>query len=101
MGKQYQSCDSEASTLELTIPEEVTVALAEIAHSATEGLLALSVGAGLQVMQTLDGAVGRPQRQAQPRPGCGAPRSRAGLGGPGWPPPPRPAAAGAGRRRLG
>jgi putative transposase len=53
MGKQYQTSDVEASTLGLTIPEEVTVALAEIAHSATEGLLALSVGAGLQVMQTL------------------------------------------------
>jgi putative transposase len=53
MGKQYQTSDVEASSLGLTIPEEVTVALAEIAHSATEGLLALSVGAGLQVMQTL------------------------------------------------
>jgi putative transposase len=53
MGKQYQTRDATASTLELTIPEEVTVALAELAHSATEGLLALSVGAGLQVMQTL------------------------------------------------
>jgi putative transposase len=53
MGKQYQTRDAEASTPELTIPAEVSVALAEIAHSASEGLLALSVGAGLQVMQTL------------------------------------------------
>ena len=53
MGKQYPDPDAEASTPELTIPAEVTVALAEIAESATEGLLALSVGAGLQVMQTL------------------------------------------------
>ena len=53
MGKQYQSRDAEASTLGLTIPQEVTVALAEIAESATEGLLALSVGAGLQVLGTL------------------------------------------------
>ena len=60
MGKQYQTSDSEASTLGLTIPEEVTVALAEIAHSATEGLLALSVGAGLQVMQTLMEQSGHP-----------------------------------------
>ena len=36
MGKQYQTSDVEASTLGLTIPKEVTVALAEIAHSATE-----------------------------------------------------------------
>jgi hypothetical protein len=48
MGKQYQTRDAEASMPGLTIPEEVSVALAEIAHSATEGLLALSVGAGLQ-----------------------------------------------------
>jgi putative transposase len=53
MGKQYQNADGEASAPELTIPEEVTVALAEIARSAKEGLLALSVGAGLQVLGTL------------------------------------------------
>jgi hypothetical protein len=46
MGKQYQTRDAEASTLGLAIPEEVLVALAEIAHSAKEGLLALAVGAG-------------------------------------------------------
>jgi putative transposase len=39
--------------LGLAVPEQVTVALAEIAESAKEGLLALAVGAGLQVMQTL------------------------------------------------
>ena len=53
MGKQYQTRSVEASTPELTIPEEVSVALAEIAESAKEGLLALAVGAGLQVVQTL------------------------------------------------
>jgi putative transposase len=53
MGKQYQTSDAEASTPGLTIPEEVTVALAEIAESAKEGLLALAVGAGLQVLGTL------------------------------------------------
>src|SRR6266496_4512709 len=53
MGKHYQTRDAEASTLGLTIPEEVSVALAEIAESATEGLLALAVGAGLQVLGTL------------------------------------------------
>jgi putative transposase len=53
MGKQYQTRDVEASTPQLAIPEEVSVALAEIAHSATEGLLALAVGAGLQVLGTL------------------------------------------------
>jgi putative transposase len=53
VGKQYQTRSAEASTPELTIPAEVTVALAEIAESAKEGLLALAVGAGLQVMETL------------------------------------------------
>jgi hypothetical protein len=32
-------------------PERVSVAMAEIAESMQEGLLALAVGAGLQVMQ--------------------------------------------------
>jgi putative transposase len=53
VGKQYQTRDATASTPELTIPDEVSVALAEIAESAKEGLLALAVGAGLQVLQTL------------------------------------------------
>jgi transposase-like protein len=53
MGKQYQTRDATASMPELAIPEEVSVALGEIAHSAKEGLLALAVGAGLQVLQTL------------------------------------------------
>jgi putative transposase len=53
MGKQYQTAGAEASTPQLTIPAEVSVALAEIAESAREGLLALAVGAGLQVMGTL------------------------------------------------
>ena len=35
------------------IPEHVSVAMAEIAENMGEGLLALAVGAGLQVMQTL------------------------------------------------
>jgi putative transposase len=53
VGKQYQTRDATASTSELAIPETVSVALAEIAESAKEGLLALAVGAGLQVMETL------------------------------------------------
>src|SRR6266508_2455822 len=53
MSKQYQTSDVQASMLGLAVPEQVTVALAGIAESAKEGLLALAVGAGLQVMQTL------------------------------------------------
>jgi transposase-like protein len=53
VGKQYQTRGAEASTLGLAVPDEVSVALAEIAESAKEGLLALAVGAGLQVLGTL------------------------------------------------
>jgi putative transposase len=53
VSKQYQTSDVQASMLGLAVPEQVTIALAEIAESAKEGLLALAVGAGLQVMQTL------------------------------------------------
>jgi hypothetical protein len=53
MGKQYQTRDDQASMADLAMPEQVIVALTEIAVSAKEGLLALSVGAGLQVLGTL------------------------------------------------
>jgi putative transposase len=53
VGKQYQTRGAEASTLGLAVPDEVWVALAEIAESAKEGLLALAVGAGLQVLGAL------------------------------------------------
>ena len=38
---------------QLELPERVTVAVAELAGAAREGLLALAVGTGLQVLQTL------------------------------------------------
>jgi hypothetical protein len=37
----------------LQLPEQVTVAVAELASAAHEGLLALAVGTGLQVLQTM------------------------------------------------
>jgi putative transposase len=46
---QIQSVDASAPA----IPERVSVAMAEIAENMQEGLLALAVGAGLQVMQAL------------------------------------------------
>jgi hypothetical protein len=51
VSKQYQNRGIDAS--DLVVPEYVSVALAEIAESAREGLLAVAVGAGLQVMQAL------------------------------------------------
>lgn len=52
MNKSYQKSVESTST-GLVVPNEVTVSLTEIAASAKEGLLALAVGAGLQVMQAL------------------------------------------------
>ena len=52
--KTYQSKPVGASApAEVPVPEQVTIALGEIVESAREGLLALAVGAGLQVMQAL------------------------------------------------
>ena len=38
---------------EIAVPEQVAVSMAEIAESAKEGLLALAVGTGLQVMAAM------------------------------------------------
>jgi transposase-like protein len=49
--KKYQM--TEFDTNALALPEQVSVAMTEIAENMREGLLALAVGAGLQVMQQL------------------------------------------------
>ena len=51
MKKSNQNLPVDAMTP--AIPEQVSVAMAEIAENMQEGLLALAVGAGLQVMQAL------------------------------------------------
>ena len=51
MSKNYQS--DEIDTSGLAVPESVNVALAEIAGEMREGLLALAVGTGLQVMNAI------------------------------------------------
>ncbi len=51
MSKHYQR--SETDSTRLAVPEQVSVALGEIAADVGEGLLALAVGAGLQVMQAM------------------------------------------------
>jgi hypothetical protein len=38
---------------QLDLPEQVTVAVAQLASAAREGLLALAVGTGLQVLQAM------------------------------------------------
>jgi hypothetical protein len=42
-----------ADRAELQLPERVSVAVAELAGAAREGLLALAVGTGLQVLQAM------------------------------------------------
>ena len=51
MTKQYQNGELDTSTL--AVPEQVSVVMGEIAEDMREGLLALAVGAGLQVMSAL------------------------------------------------
>ena len=51
MTKDYQR--TEFDTSPLAVPERVSIAMAEIAEDMREGLLALAVGAGLQVMGEL------------------------------------------------
>ena len=51
MSKKYQT--NAADTSALAVPEQVSVAMDEIAADMREGLLALAVGAGLQVMAQL------------------------------------------------
>ena len=51
MSKRYQTID--AAVQATAVPDRVSVAMNEIAADVTEGLLALAVGAGLQVMQAM------------------------------------------------
>ena len=51
MGNNYQN--KKIDTSELAMPETVSVALGEIAADLREGLLALAVGTGLQVMASM------------------------------------------------
>ncbi len=65
MTKKYQMTEFDTSAL--AVPEQLSLAMAEIAGDMREGLLALAVGAGLQVMQQL--------MEADVTAGCG-PRGR-------------------------
>jgi putative transposase len=53
MKNNYQTNTTRAVTREVVMPDRVSVAMAELAGTMREGLLALAVGAGLQVMQAL------------------------------------------------
>jgi len=51
--KNYQTKTAPAATAELVMPDIVAVAMGDLAETVREGLLALAVGAGLQVMQVM------------------------------------------------
>jgi putative transposase len=55
MAKNYQTKRPRAATLEpeIVLPETVNIAMGELAVDMKEGLLALAVGAGLQMVQVL------------------------------------------------
>ncbi len=53
MRKNYQRNASRAAMSEVVVPDAVSVAMSELTGAMREGLLALAVGAGLQVMQVL------------------------------------------------
>ncbi len=53
MSKDYQTETTRAATGELVMPDVVSVAMSDVAGAVKEGLLALAVGAGLQVMRVL------------------------------------------------
>ena len=53
MKKTYQTRTAPAATDEFVMPESVTLAMADLAGTVEEGLLALAVGAGFGVMQVM------------------------------------------------
>ena len=53
MKKTYQTSAAPVATDELVMPETVTLAMADLAETVKEGLLALAVGAGFGVMQVI------------------------------------------------
>jgi len=69
--KKYQTTSFDTSAL--AVPEQVSAAMNGIAENMSEGLLALAVGAGLQVMGALMDAGGA-ARAARPGPDGGASR---------------------------
>jgi len=93
---QVQSADASTSA----VPERVSVAMAEIAENMGEGLLALAVGAGLQVMAALMEADVTALAGPKGRYDGGAARPRTRLGDPGWASGAGDPATGARRGRL-
>lgn len=53
MTKNYQTKTASAVTADVATPARVTIAMTELADAAEEGLLALAVGVGMQVLHTI------------------------------------------------
>ncbi len=53
MKKDYQTKAATAATDQLVLPDTVTLAMADLAETVKEGLLALAVGAGFGVMEVM------------------------------------------------
>ena len=53
--KNRRRAQADPQRCEVAVPEQVVVSMAEIAGAAKEGLLALAVGVGLQVMAAMFG----------------------------------------------
>ena len=53
MKKDYQTKAAPAATEQLAMPDTVTLAMADLAETVKEGLLALAVGAGFGVMEVM------------------------------------------------
>jgi putative transposase len=51
--KEYQTKTAPAATEQLVMPDTVTLAMADLAETVKEGLLALAVGAGFGVMEVM------------------------------------------------
>ena len=53
MKKTYQTSAAPAATADLVMPDTVTLAMADLAETVKEGLLAFAVGAGFSVMEVM------------------------------------------------
>ncbi len=53
MTKNYQTRTAPAVTADVATPDRMTIAMTELAGAAEEGLLALAVGVGMQVLHTI------------------------------------------------
>ena len=82
MKKNYQTKTAAA----MTVPDSVAIAMTDLADELREGLLALAVGTGLQVMDVLleesVTALAGPKGRHDPDRDSGAPRTRGRLGYP-------------------